>query len=868
MYPLTRCLTAVILLILIPALSAQDCEWTTSRALGGNLSEDASASRAVHMFDPQTAAVAAGGGITRLTADGGESWEDIEDPTGVQINAYSFLSENLGYAAGAQGRVQKTTDGGISWEILETGTNNFLNGIHFINDTAGWAVGSGGLILRTDNGGESWEAQPSGSTAILNGVFFLDSLNGYVVGNGLTNLVTADGGATWTTGNMEGTGSLQAIVFVNSTTGFAVGSGGRVRRTVDGGTTWTETTLAGISVALLSVYFHDENKGWITSNDGRIFYTLNGGDDWEEAENPTEMTLSALHFADELNGTAAGQSGVILKSTDGGLTWEYSLLAADNFRDVAYLSDNSVLAVGTDGTIFASDDGGIHWTARESGTTRELTAIKVLSENEAWVVGNIGTALHTTDGGLTWESATTGTNSFLRAVDFVGPLKGWAVGSTGMIRHTDDGGETWTQQASGTTQELQAVRFLSENIGYAGGFGNVMLRTADGGQNWTPISPGYPQNVMAIRFADQDIGFTAGTNGVMSNTVDGGETWTELSINTTLWLYDLYFITPQQGWVVGTSGLIRSTEDGGASWEVIPPVSNQPYYGVDFRNAGKGIAAGGLDIRLYNCCEPAFGEEVYNGCTGDGYSVTVGSTVFDEANPEGTVILPQSANAICDSTVTVSLNFGLPPPPGIDVVDACNAHSWIDGQTYTESTDQPEFVIIGGAANGCDSTVTLDLTVTHITAEFHPVIDGGFTAIQEDAEYQWLECDGDETTLIPGATENEFIPASVGFYALQVSVNGCTETSECTFFSGVNTENAAEPGFICFPNPAREEIYIRTEGRSGALTFVLYDAAGRPMKSILHTGADTVLPISELAAGLYILHSTALGGPGVRVIKE
>jgi hypothetical protein len=41
----------------------------------------------------------------------------------------------------------------------------------------------------------------------------------------------------------------------------------------------------------------------------------------------------------------------------------------------------------------------------------------------------------------------------------------------------------------------------------------------------------------------------------------------------------------------------------------------------------------------------------------------------------------------------------------------CDAYTWIDGMTYTTDNNTAMFTIVGGAASGCDSTVTLDLTI-------------------------------------------------------------------------------------------------------------------------------------------------------------
>ncbi|MDC0272526.1 gliding motility-associated C-terminal domain-containing protein, partial [Crocinitomicaceae bacterium] len=100
--------------------------------------------------------------------------------------------------------------------------------------------------------------------------------------------------------------------------------------------------------------------------------------------------------------------------------------------------------------------------------------------------------------------------------------------------------------------------------------------------------------------------------------------------------------------------------------------------------------------------------EAYTGCTGDGYSVVVNGTTYDEANPSGTENL--TAVAGCDSIVTVDLVFNT-VLTGTDVQSACDSYTWIDGNTYTASNNSATWVL--PSVSGCDSTVTLDLTITN-----------------------------------------------------------------------------------------------------------------------------------------------------------
>lgn len=81
----------------------------------------------------------------------------------------------------------------------------------------------------------------------------------------------------------------------------------------------------------------------------------------------------------------------------------------------------------------------------------------------------------------------------------------------------------------------------------------------------------------------------------------------------------------------------------------------------------------------------------------------------------------------------------------------------------TELSDCLDFNCIGLI----DSTITLD--------------GNQFTAIQEGATYQWLNCDS--MTIIEGATFQTFTASVDGNYAVQIFLDGCTQLSNCLNYS-------------------------------------------------------------------------------------
>jgi len=137
----------------------------------------------------------------------------------------------------------------------------------------------------------------------------------------------------------------------------------------------------------------------------------------------------------------------------------------------------------------------------------------------------------------------------------------------------------------------------------------------------------------------------------------------------------------------------------------------------------------------------------------------------------------------CDSLVTLDLTI-ISPTTGIDTRTECNPYIWIDGNTYTVNNNTATFNIINGTANGCDSLVTLDLTIINSTA--------GIDTRSECNPYIWI--DGNTYT----ANNNTAI-----FNIINGAVNGCDSlvTLDLTIISStVGTDTRTECNSLTWIN--------------------------------------------------------------------
>ena len=97
----------------------------------------------------------------------------------------------------------------------------------------------------------------------------------------------------------------------------------------------------------------------------------------------------------------------------------------------------------------------------------------------------------------------------------------------------------------------------------------------------------------------------------------------------------------------------------------------------------------------------------------DSYTWTDGITYTSSNN---TAIQNLSTSLGCDSVVTLDLTINN-SSFGTDVITACDSYTWIDGNTYTSSNNSATHTLTNSV--GCDSVVTLDLTINNSNSGFY-----------------------------------------------------------------------------------------------------------------------------------------------------
>jgi hypothetical protein len=125
---------------------------------------------------------------------------------------------------------------------------------------------------------------------------------------------------------------------------------------------------------------------------------------------------------------------------------------------------------------------------------------------------------------------------------------------------------------------------------------------------------------------------------------------------------------------------------------------------------------------------------------------------------------------------------------------------------------------------GCDSIVISHIDYIEINTGIS-IGSIGIESAQNIGEYQWLNCN--DFTIISGETDMVFTPTQEGNYAVQITYNGCIDTSICIQYYFNSIYEILENDIIISPNPFTDVLQINFPKTIGLAEIKLYDSLGR-----------------------------------------
>jgi photosystem II stability/assembly factor-like uncharacterized protein len=168
------------------------------------------------------------------TTNGGLSWErQIYWETGGAA-AFSFISNEIGFAFVPAYELYKTMDGGNSWNKEKIQGIKFATGFAFVTEREGWiltsyapssAIESGSPIYRTSDGGKNWNFVATIPDLILTSISFLDENNICISGSSGI-YITRNKGKDWQK-SLNGSFIID-IAVVDKSNAWALGFNGQI----------------------------------------------------------------------------------------------------------------------------------------------------------------------------------------------------------------------------------------------------------------------------------------------------------------------------------------------------------------------------------------------------------------------------------------------------------------------------------------------------------------------------------------------------------------------------------------------------------------------------------------------------------------
>ncbi|CAN5823255.1 T9SS type A sorting domain-containing protein [soil metagenome] len=201
----------------------------------------------------------------------------------------------------------------------------------------------------------------------------------------------------------------------------------------------------------------------------------------------------------------------------------------------------------------------------------------------------------------------------------------------------------------------------------------------------------------------------------------------------------------------------------------------------------------------------------------------------------------------CDSIMTIQLVVNQSSTSSITAT-ACVAYVAPSGAVFVTSGT---FMDVIPNAMGCDSTITLNITINNVNAAATQS-NAVLTATMPGASYQWFDCTAN--TNINGAISQSYTATANGSYAVIVTQNGCTDTSNCMNVTSIGiTENAFGGRMNVYPNPSNGEFFIDLGDVYPDATIHISDVTGRLVHSQSASGNKVVAVGLNAPAGIYLL---------------
>lgn len=149
----------------------------------------------------------------------------------------------------------------------------------------------------------------------------------------------------------------------------------------------------------------------------------------------------------------------------------------------------------------------------------------------------------------------------------------------------------------------------------------------------------------------------------------------------------------------------------------------------------------------------------------------------------------------------------------------------------------------------CDQEMTQTITIAPVNVDNTTTLNANqISSNQAGATYRWLDCNN-SYAVISGETAQTFSPTVNGNYAVEITLNGCTDTSACVNLTTVGINNINKTNMSISPNPVRDYLFIN--GNEQVIKATIFTINGSLVQTL--NVENNKINVSNLSQGMYIL---------------
>jgi PKD repeat protein len=775
------------------------------------------------------------------STDGGTTYSNMATVSAIRLSlAVTAANSNYVYVLASKsdngfGGLHRSTNTATSFSLMSTTPNIF-----------DWSSNG------ANAGGQGWydiaiDASPTNANEIVCG--------------GVNSWRSTNGGSTWSLlTHWTGSGApyvhadLHHVYYYNGNTIF-MGTDGGIARTSNGGSTWTtingnmniaQIYKIGLSASSASRIISGHQDNGTNLLNGTAWSEVKGGDgfdcfiDWNN-NNTMVGAYTYGAFARSTNG--GGSWSNIVNGLTGTAAW-VAPIVQDPLTNTTYYCGYS--------NMFKSTNQGTTWTQMGTTNMGVLDEIYVCPNNSQIIYCTTATSIwKTTNGGTTWSNVTSGVPTASAQItditcDNQNPnnvyvtLSGYVAGTK--VYASTNGGVSWSNYSTGLPNiphNCIIYRNNTPQVLYVGTDMGVYYRELSM-SSWIPYMQGLPNVVV------DELEIYSPTQKLRAATYGRGVWETNLYSNPSAPPF-AYFSNQYSAACVNVPFVFNdASANTPTSWSWSFPGGSPASSSI--QNPTVTYAAAGVyTVTLTST-------------NGNGPSSPYTQTIVVNNTPTFSVIHP----SVCANTNT-----------NIPVTTNGSNVSWSTGYNGTTlnlpsaaTSSVYSYTISLGA---CTVASTASLTVYPTPPIPTISINGMSLTTNSSNSYQWYL----NGTPIPGATTQDYLPTSDGWYSVDVTNSfGCVNSATAVYITVTDLKSNSRllAGISVNPNPAKEYLKISAENKT-PLSYEIVSVVGQRLMSgtlkFESQQLETILNIQNLTPGTYFIRlSDNKNSVAVKFIKE